>query len=82
MSLDLHWNNPRAYAIARIGDTNILYEELMWFATTNDRLLGLVLRDKVDADYSWCVRQVQACGAAGLFHIFQGDPGANLLVET
>ena len=25
---------------------------------------------------------VQACGAAGLFHIFQGDHGANLLVET
>jgi hypothetical protein len=37
----------------------------LWFAAADDRLLGLVLRDKVDADYSWVVfarsRQNQYC---------------------
>jgi hypothetical protein len=55
MPLTLRQIDPRAYAIARMGDTSILYEELMWFATADDRLLGLLLRDKIDSDYSWVV---------------------------
>jgi hypothetical protein len=39
---------------------NILYdghpdfhEEIMWYATDDDRVLGVVIRDRVDNDYSW-----------------------------
>jgi hypothetical protein len=55
MLLELRRIDPRTYAIARCGDTSKLYEELMWFATADDRLLGMILRDKMDADYSWLV---------------------------
>jgi hypothetical protein len=50
--------NPRAYLIARahtaVGEA--LYEELEWYADPGEppRLLGLVLRDRVDNDY-WVV---------------------------
>jgi hypothetical protein len=32
-----------------------LHEELMWYATDDDRVLGVVIRDRVDNDYSWVV---------------------------
>jgi hypothetical protein len=30
-----------------------LHQELTWFATDDDRVLGVVLRDRVDNDFSW-----------------------------
>jgi hypothetical protein len=30
-----------------------LHQELAWFATDDDRVLGVVLRDRVDNDFSW-----------------------------
>jgi len=32
-----------------------LYRELEWYATDRDRLLGTVVLDKTDNDYSWAV---------------------------
>jgi hypothetical protein len=49
----------RKYPIARghQATTETLYEELEWYAAGGEppRLLGLVLRDRVDGDYSWVV---------------------------
>jgi hypothetical protein len=50
--------NPRAYPIARAHTAagEALYQELEWYADAEPpRLLGLVLRDLVDNDYSWVV---------------------------
>jgi hypothetical protein len=33
----------------------LLHEELAWFATDDDVALGVLIRDKVDNDYSWVV---------------------------
>jgi hypothetical protein len=30
-----------------------LHEEIAWFATADDRVFGVVLRDKIDNDFSW-----------------------------
>jgi hypothetical protein len=30
-----------------------LHEEIAWFATDDDRVLGVVIRDRVDNDFSW-----------------------------
>lgn len=32
-----------------------LHEELAWYATDDDSILGVVIRDRVDHDYSWVV---------------------------
>jgi hypothetical protein len=51
--------DPRRYPIGRghqaMGEA--LHEELEWYAAGGDPppILGLVLRDKVDNDYSWVV---------------------------
>jgi ribosomal protein L30 len=33
----------------------LLTEELEWFATRDERLLGILLRDRVDDDFSWAI---------------------------
>jgi len=33
----------------------LLTEEFKWFATRDERLLGIVLRDRVDDDFSWAI---------------------------
>jgi ribosomal protein L30 len=33
----------------------LLTEELEWFATRDERLLGIVLRDRVDDDFRWAI---------------------------
>lgn len=33
----------------------LLHENLAWFATEDDKVLGALIRDKVDYDYSWVV---------------------------
>jgi len=33
-----------------------LHRELMWYATDDDAVLGVVILDLVDKDYSWVVR--------------------------
>jgi len=56
--------DPRKYPIGRGHQAAVegLYEELEWYATGGEppRLLGLVLRDRFDNDYSWVIL---ACGA-------------------
>jgi hypothetical protein len=57
MTNDWRRINPRAYPIARAHQAagEVLYQELEWYADAAEppRLLGLVLRDRVDNDYSW-----------------------------
>jgi hypothetical protein len=43
-----HYNIPAA------GDPK-LHRELIWYATEDDAVLGVVLLDLVDKDYSWVV---------------------------
>jgi hypothetical protein len=33
----------------------LLHEELSWWATADDRVLGAVIRDKIDRDYSYVI---------------------------
>jgi hypothetical protein len=33
----------------------LLHEEVMWYATESDRVLGAVIRDRVDNDFGWIV---------------------------
>ena len=39
-----------------------MYCELEWYATDNDRLLGTVVLDKTDQDYSWVILSRDAQG--------------------
>ena len=40
------------YNIPKSGDPR-LHEELGWYATDNDTVLGVVIRDRVDDNFSW-----------------------------
>ena len=42
------------YNIPMSGDPR-LHHELMWYATDDDAVLGVVILDLVDKDYSWVV---------------------------
>jgi hypothetical protein len=33
----------------------LCHEELSWWATADDRVLGVVIRDKIDDDFSWVI---------------------------
>ena len=46
--------DPRTFHIAAKGNV-WLHENLAWFATEDDVVLGVVIRDKVDNDFSWVV---------------------------
>jgi hypothetical protein len=52
MVKELSRSSFRDYGIPWRGHPT-LHEELAWFATDDDRMLGVVLRDKVDNDFSW-----------------------------
>jgi hypothetical protein len=41
-----------------------LHHELAWFATDDDLVLGALIRDKVDNDFSWVVLIDQGAGYA------------------
>jgi hypothetical protein len=43
-----------SYAVPWTGDPRC-HEELSWHATADDRVLGVVIRDKIDDDFSWVV---------------------------
>jgi hypothetical protein len=43
-----------SYAVPWTGDPR-LHEEVMWYATSDDRVLGVVVRDRVDNDFGWVV---------------------------
>ena len=42
------------YHIAKSGDPN-LHHELEWYATDDDQVLGAVILDQIDRDFSWVV---------------------------
>lgn len=42
------------YDIRRTGHP-LLHRNLAWYATDDDRVLGVVIEDLVDHDYSWVV---------------------------
>lgn len=46
--------NPANYDIPMKGNS-MLHKNLEWYATDDDRLLGVVLLDLIDKDYSWVV---------------------------
>ena len=50
-----------SYNILWNGDPR-LHEELMWYATDDDRVLGVVIRDRVDNDYSWVLLMQEGGG--------------------
>jgi hypothetical protein len=43
-----------SYTIPWTGDPR-LHEEIMWYATSDDLVLGVVIRDRVDNDFGWVV---------------------------
>ena len=43
-----------SYAVPWTGDPR-LHEEIIWYATSDDCVLGVVIRDRVDNDYGWVV---------------------------
>jgi hypothetical protein len=43
-----------SYGVVWNGDP-LCHEELMWYATGDDRVLGVLIRDKIDDDYTWVV---------------------------
>jgi len=46
--------DPKHYNIPRMGSP-ILHQNLEWYATSDDKVLGVVILDLVDKDYSWVV---------------------------
>jgi hypothetical protein len=40
-----------------------MYREVEWYATEDERLLGVVILDRIDADYSWIVLSKDKGGA-------------------
>lgn len=46
--------NLRSYGVPWRGNP-MLHEELAFYATENDLVLGVVIRDRVDNDFSWVV---------------------------
>jgi len=44
--------DPDDYPILHRGQPH-LHENLAWYATTNDIVVGVVVRDRVDDDFSW-----------------------------
>jgi hypothetical protein len=53
--------NPTDYNIVR-GPFGSLYQELAWYRGASDRLLGLILCDRLDNDFSWVVLTADATG--------------------
>ena len=43
-----------SYSVPWKGDS-WLNEEIMWYATSDDRILGVVVRDRIDDDFGWVV---------------------------
>ena len=46
--------DKRKYHIPKSGHP-LLHEELAWYASDDDKLLGVVIRDRIDDDFSWVV---------------------------
>ena len=46
--------NPNHYDIPMKGNS-MLHRNLEWYATEDDKVLGVVLLDLIDKDYSWVV---------------------------
>jgi hypothetical protein len=46
--------DPNGYHIPQQGSP-LLHQNLAWYATDDDRLLGVVIRDLVDNDFSWVI---------------------------
>jgi hypothetical protein len=42
-----------------------LHEEIMWYATEDDQVLGVVIRDRVDNDYGWAFWRERAAAFSG-----------------
>jgi hypothetical protein len=51
----------RRYRIPRTGHPR-LHENLAWFATEGDEVLGVVVRDLIDRDFGWVVLTEHADG--------------------
>jgi hypothetical protein len=43
----------------RLAGHPLLHHEVAWYATDDDKLLGIIIRDKVDNDFSWVVMEMQ-----------------------
>jgi len=43
-----------SYPVPHEGNP-MLHEEIMWYATDNDEVIGAVIRDKIDNDYGWII---------------------------
>jgi len=43
-----------SYPVPHAGNPR-LHEEIMWYATEDDQVLGAVIRDKVDNDFGWVI---------------------------
>jgi hypothetical protein len=41
-----------SYPVPHDGNPS-LHEEIMWYATDDDRVLGAIIRDKIDNDFGW-----------------------------
>ena len=46
--------NPAHYNIPRMGSP-VLHRNLEWYGTIDNKVLGVVILDLIDKDYSWVV---------------------------
>ena len=49
------------YRIPMTGHV-LLHQSLVWYATEDDKVLGVVVRDRADDDFSWVVLTMHADG--------------------
>jgi hypothetical protein len=61
--------DKRKYIIPLCGSPQ-LHEELAWYRTDDDRVLGVVIRDRFDNDFGWVV----LTQAAGVERVMFGGP--------
>jgi hypothetical protein len=70
-----------AYGIPWTGDPRC-HEELSWWATADDRVLGVVIRDLVDDDYSWVVLMREPGGVFRAIDLAISMPSLEIAAEA
>jgi hypothetical protein len=60
--------NLDAYRTGMRGSPR-LHEEMAWYATEDDRVLGIIVRNRIDDDYGWVV----LCRATEWENVFLTD---------
>jgi hypothetical protein len=70
-----------SYAIPWTGDPRC-HEELSWWATEDDRVLGVVIRDRNDDDFSWVVLMQEPGGVFCAIDLAINMPSSAIAAEA